>query len=439
MSSRTPSALAEDVVDLCRGLVRIDTTNTGDPDTTVGEALAAEFAQSALQEAGYEPERFETTHANRQGIHLRIPGTDPDRPALLLHGHLDVVPAHAADWRVDPFAAEIADGMLWGRGAVDMKDMVAMMLAVVRGWAGTGYRPPRDVVLLLTPDEEAGGVRGSHWLVDHRRHFFDGVAEAVGEVGGFSLTLARQRLYFMQVAEKGIAWLRLTARGRAGHGSMVNHDNAVTKLAGALMSLDRAPMPVRPTATMASFIEHLSEATGEHFDALEPAAVLARLGPLADMIAPGFRNTVNPTMLQAGYKTNVIPGAASAVVDGRFLPGMEEELLASVRSAVGPGIDVEVLHRDVAVETAFEGPLVDAIGTALREEDPTARVVPYLMSGGTDGKAFSRLGIRCFGFAPLQLPPDLDFAALFHGVDERVPIEGLQFGARVMDRFLRRC
>lgn len=439
MAGTNDPTLETDVVQLCRGLIRIDTTNTGEVHTTVGEAAAAEYAQAALQEVGYAAERFETTSGSRQGVHLRIPGVDPDRSALLLHGHLDVVPAHIEEWRADPFAADVAEGMIWGRGAVDMKDMDAMLLAVLREWARTGYRPPRDIVLLLTPDEEAGGIQGSHWLVDHRPDIFRGVTDAVGEVGGFSLTLHQRRLYLMQVAEKGIAWLRLTARGRAGHGSMINGENAVIRLAEALVALSRTTFPIEHTATLEAFVAHLSAALGEELDLADPDRILARLGPLARMIAPGFRNTVNPTMLQAGYKVNVIPGAASATLDGRFLPGREDALLAAVRQVAGPHIEVETLHRDVGLETPFAGHVVDAIRSALLAEDPGAELIPYLMSGGTDGKAFSRLGIRCYGFAPLRLPPDLDFASLFHGADERVPIDGLQFGARVLDRFLRQC
>ncbi len=440
MTNAAEPTLEADVVDLCRDLIRIDTTNTGEAQTTVGEALAAEYVEAKLAEAGYDPLRYSTTAGNRQGVHLRIPGSDPGRPALLLHGHLDVVPAQAPQWRCDPFAAEVRDGMIWGRGAVDMKNMDAMILAVVRQWARTGYRPSRDVVVLFTPDEEAGGLQGSHWLVDHRPEFFDGVDEAIGEVGGFSLTVDEQhRLYFIQIAEKGIAWLRLTAEGRAGHGSMVNTDNAITRLAEALVALGSHPFPTHATPSSEALVAHLSDALGQRLDVDDPQHLLAQVGPLASMLAPAFRNTINPTMLQSGYKVNVIPGQASATLDGRFLPGHEESFFDEVRRIVGAGVDLEVLHRDVALQTRFEGPLVEAMQQALRAEDPGARAIPYLMSGGTDGKAFSRLGIRCLGFAPLRLPPDLDFASLFHGVDERVPIDGLQFGARVLDRFLRSC
>ncbi len=430
----------DDVVEVCRELIRIDTTNTGEPEGTVGEASAAEYVEALLRRAGYDPLRFSTVAAHRQGVCARIPGADPDRPALLLHGHLDVVPADPGEWSVDPFGGDIADGMLWGRGAVDMKDMDAMILSVLLHWGRTGYRPPRDIVVLFTPDEEAGGVDGAHWIVDHRPDLLAGVSEAVGEVGGFSLTLAdRRRLYFIQTAEKGIAWLRLTARGRAGHGSVINDDNAVTRLARAVAAVGGHSFDVHPTPTLQAMVEHLSTALGEPLSADDPAPIVPLLGPLGRMIEPGFRNTANPTVLRAGGKVNVVPGAATALIDGRFLPGLGDDLIAQVRRIVGEHVDVAVEHRDVAVETPFDGPLVEGMALALAAEDPGAVCVPYLMSGGTDAKAFSRLGIRCYGFAPLRLPPDLDFASLFHGVDERVPVASLEFGARVLDRFLRGC
>ncbi|MEZ5116662.1 MAG: M20/M25/M40 family metallo-hydrolase [Candidatus Nanopelagicales bacterium] len=431
-----PDAEAE-VVSLCRDLIRIDTTNDGTPDS-VGEAAAAEYVEHRLREVGYEPERFQTTAGKRQGVVLRIPGTDPDRGALLLHGHLDVVPARPDDWTVHPFSAEVEDGMLWGRGAVDMKDMDAMILATVRSWGRTGYRPPRDVVVLFLPDEEAGGYHGSHWLVDHRRDMFEGVTEAVGEVGGFSLTVRDDlRLYLIQTAEKGIAWMRLRALGRAGHGSMLNDENAVTRLSEVVARIGHHRWPVHVTPAVRDLLSELSDALGLELDAKDMESTLSRLGPLARLIGATLTNTANPTMLDAGYKINVIPGEAEAQVDGRFLPGYEHEFFATIDEMLGDHVVREFVNHDVALETTFDGPTIDAMAAALRAEDPGARPVPYTLSGGTDAKAFSLLGIRAYGFAPLKLPPDLDFGAMFHGVDERVPLDALTFGVRVLDRFLR--
>ncbi len=437
-----------DVVGLLRDLIRIDTTNAGDRPETVGELEAARYAESVLREAGFDPEPFHTTSPGRAGLVLRIPGTDPDAEtrALLLHGHLDVVAATTGDWTHPPFTAEIATDpasgldMVWGRGAVDMKDMVAMILAIARHWGRTGTRPRRDVVVLLLPDEEAGGAHGSHWLVDNRPDLFAGVTEAVGEVGGFSMTIRDDlRLYLVQTAEKGIAWMRLRAAGRAGHGSMLNDDNAVTTLCRAVTRLGDHQFPVRVTDTTRAFVAELSDALGVDLDPYDTDELIRVLGPLARIIGATFSNTVNPTMLEAGAKVNVIPGEALAHVDGRFLPGLEDEFLATVDQLLGDRVVREFVTRDIALETSFDGPSIEAMGAALRAEDPGARPVPYTLSGGTDAKAFSLLGIRCYGFAPLRLPPTLDFGALFHGVDERVPIDGLQFGVRVLDRFLRTC
>jgi acetylornithine deacetylase/succinyl-diaminopimelate desuccinylase-like protein len=437
MKSPADDSAADEVVDICRDLLRIDTSNTGDPTTTVGERVAAEYVAEKLTEAGIDVELHESA-PGRANLVARIPGADASRGALLVHGHLDVVPADARDWSVPPFAGEERDGYLWGRGAVDMKDFDAMMLSVVRHWKRAGVTPPRDIVLAFTADEEAGMQYGSQFLADQHRDLFDGCTEAIGEVGGFSYTVHENlRLYLVETAEKGIDWLRLHARGRAGHGSFVHDDNAVTALAEAVARVGRHRFPMVVTPTVRAFLDHLSDALGIELDPDDPELAIAKLGPIANLIGATVRNTANPTRLSAGYKDNVIPGRASATIDCRTLPGQAEAFLEQLRAVIGPDIEIEHVQQQQAVETSFDGALVEAMGAALRAEDPGARAVPYMLSGGTDAKAFSRLGIRCFGFAPLRLPPDLNFSALFHGVDERVPVDGLQFGARVLDRFLR--
>ncbi|GIE74447.1 peptidase M20 [Actinoplanes philippinensis] len=426
-----------EVVDICRDLLRIDTTNTGDPRTTVGERAAAEYVAERLAEVGVESRLLESA-PKRANLVARIPGADPSRGALLVHGHLDVVPADPSEWSVDPFGGEIKDGYLWGRGAVDMKDFDAMVLAVVREWRRTGYVPPRDIVLAYTADEEAGMEYGSQWLVQNHPDAFDGCTEAIGEVGGYSYTVNDDlRLYLVQTAEKGLDWLRLHATGRPGHGSFIHDDNAVTTLTEAVARVGRHRFPTVLTPTVRAFLEQVSDALGIELDPDEPELAVAKLGPIANLIGATLRNTANPTRLEAGYKDNVIPGKASATIDCRTLPGHADAFLRELRDVIGPDIEIEHMHQQSAVETSFDGDLVDAMGAALRAEDPGARTVPYLMSGGTDAKAFSTLGIRCFGFAPLRLPPDLNFSALFHGIDERVPVEGLKFGVRVLDRLLR--
>ncbi len=435
-SAEAVAAQAE-VIGILQDLIRIDTTNDG-TGAGPGEAAAAEYVESSLREAGLEVERFSTTSSYRQGVVARLPGTDPSRPRLLLHGHLDVVPARASDWSVPPFAAEVHDGMVWGRGAVDMKDMDAMLIALARAWSRSGMRAPRDLVFLFIPDEEAGGQHGSHWIVDHRPDLLEGVSEGVSEVGGFSLTLHDDhRLYLIQTAEKGIAWMRLVAEGRAGHGSALTDDNAVTEVAAAVARIGQHRWPVHLSPTAQHMVDAISEAYGLDLDLHDPVELARQLGPVARFIGAGTRNTTNPTMLEAGYKANVIPGEASAVVDGRYVPGDEEYFFAEVDRLLGPSVRREFINHDVALEADYDVPLVDAMRAAIEAEDPGSAVAPYLLSAGTDAKAFSRLGVEGYGFSPLRLPPDLDFTALFHGVDERVPVDSVNFGVRALDRFLR--
>jgi acetylornithine deacetylase/succinyl-diaminopimelate desuccinylase-like protein len=432
------SSLATDeVTGLCRDLIRIDTTNTGDLATSAGERVAAEYVAEKLSEVGIRPTLLESA-PGRANVVARIPGADPGRGALLVHGHLDVVPADASEWSVHPFSGEIDDGFLWGRGAIDMKDFDAMALAVIREWARTGYVPPRDIVLCFTADEEAGSDYGATFLVDKHPALFEGCTEAIGEVGGFSFSVTNDlRLYLVQTAEKGIDWLRVHATGRPGHGSFVHNDNAVTALCEAVARVGRHRFPVVVTPTVRSFLEQIAEVLQIDLDPDNPEQAIEKLGPIASIIGATIRNTVNPTGLSAGYKHNVIPGKASATIDCRTLPGQFELFRDQLQAVLGPDIQLEQVHRQPALETTFDGALVDAMVAALRAEDPGARVVPYMLSGGTDAKQFARLGIRCFGFSPLKLPADLNFSALFHGIDERVPVEGLQFGVRVLDRFLR--
>ena len=440
-SSASPAlrgtAAQDEVATLASDLIRIDTSNRGD-HSGPGERAAAEHVAALLAEAGIEPKIFES-HDKRASVVARVEGTDRSRPALLIHGHLDVVPADAADWRVHPFSGEITEGCVWGRGAVDMKDMDAIILAVLRQRLAEGRRPARDLVLAFLADEEAGGTWGARWLVDHHPAEFEGVTEAIGEVGGFSVTLGGQRLYLIQTAEKGMAWMRLTAHGTAGHGSMVNKDNAVTEVAEAVARIGRHDWPVRETEAAFAFAREACDALGIEFDPAHPAAVLSKLGPIAKMVGATLTHTANPTMLSAGYKVNVVPQVATAQVDGRFLPGHEDDFFRELDALLGPGVRRDQVHHDVALETSFDGDLVAAMAAALRAEDPEGRMVPYCLSGGTDAKSFSRLGIRCFGFTPLRLPPELDFAGMFHGVDERVPVTALQFGVRVLDNFLDLC
>jgi acetylornithine deacetylase/succinyl-diaminopimelate desuccinylase-like protein len=436
----------EEVVDLVRALVRFDTSNTGDPATTMGEAECARWVAEQLHEVGYETEYIEAGAPGRANVFARLKGADSSRGALMLHGHLDVVPAEASDWSVHPFSGALEDGYVWGRGAVDMKDMVGMMIAVARAFKRSGTVPPRDLVFAFVSDEEAGGKYGCKWLVENRPDLFDGVTEAIGEVGGFSLTIPRRdggerTLYLIETAEKAMMWMRLTARGRAGHGSMIHDANAVTAVAEATAKLGRHQFPVVLTDSVEQFLTAVAEETGYTFDTASPdlEGAIAKLGGIARIVGATLRDTANPTMLKAGYKANVIPATAEAVIDCRVLPGRLAAFEAEVDEIIGPDVSREWIVDLPPYETGFDGDLLDAMNDAILAADPDARTVPYMLSGGTDAKHFARLGIRCFGFAPLKLPADLDFASLFHGVDERVPVDALTFGAQVLEHFLLHC
>jgi acetylornithine deacetylase/succinyl-diaminopimelate desuccinylase-like protein len=426
---------AAEVVDICRDLIRIDTTNFGD-GSGPGERKAAEHVAALLAEVGIEPEIFES-EPGRASVVARWGGTTGE--PLLLHGHLDVVPADADDWQVHPFSGEIQDGYVWGRGAVDMKDFDAMLLSVVRARQRAGAVPERPMVLCFTADEEAGGHKGAEHLVNHHSDLLADCTEAIGEVGGWSATVRGQRVYLIEAAEKGMAWMRLTAKGNAGHGSMVHPDNAVTELAAAVARIGRHEWPVRLTPSMQVLLSAVGEIAGVEATPENAESLIEDFGSAARMLGAVIRHSTNPTMLSAGYKVNVVPGEAVAHVDGRFLPGYEDEFFDTIAELVGDSISLDWVSKQHALETTFDGDLVDAITSSLLEEDPEAKVAPYLMSGGTDAKHWRKLGIRSFGFAPLRLPADLDFTALFHGVDERVPVDALEFGARVFDRFLDRA
>jgi acetylornithine deacetylase/succinyl-diaminopimelate desuccinylase-like protein len=415
-----------EVVRFAAELIRLDTSNRGGGDCK--ERPAAEYVAERLAEVGYQPELLESAPGRANTV-VRIEGTDRNAPALLLHGHLDVVPAEPTDWSVPPFSGEVRDGVLWGRGAVDMKNADAVILAVVREWARTGWQPSRDVVLAFTADEEDTAEAGARWLVEQRPDLFEGCTEAVGESGAFTFHAdGGQRLYPVASAERGTAWLKLTARGKAGHGAKPNADNAVTKLARAITRIGEHQWPVRLIPTVRAAIDAIAAALGTSDDDLGLAQAL---------VAGTIRNSANPTMLSAGYKVNVIPGEAVAYVDGRVLPGYADEFEATMDELTGPDVSWEYAHREIPLEAPLDAPIVGAMKRALLAEDPGAHVVPYCMTGGTDGKQFARLGMACYGFTPLVLPPGFDYYAMFHGVDERIPVAALESGVRIVDRFLR--
>ncbi|TDB98442.1 M20/M25/M40 family metallo-hydrolase [Actinomadura sp. 7K534] len=425
---------AADAAAICADLIRFDTTNRGE-GVARPERPAAEHVAALLAEAGAEAKIVESA-PGRASVLARVPGTDPGRPAFLVHGHLDVVPADPAEWTVPPFSGEVRDGCVWGRGAIDMKGSLAMTLAVVRRRLREGRRTRGDLVLAFLADEECTGEHGSRYVAREHRGFFDGCAEAISESGGFSVEAGAARVYPIATGERGTAWMRLTARGTAGHGSKPAPDNAVAEIAHAVSRLAAHEWPVRLTPGVRALLDGLADALGtavDH-DRLDEEAV--RLGAAGRLFAETIRNSANPTRLDAGYKVNVVPGTATAQVDGRYLPGTGEEFLATVDRLLGPKVTRAFLNHEEAPAADPAGPTFAALADALRAEDPAARPVPYVMAGGTDAKAFHRIGIASYGFAPLRLGPGLDYLGMFHGVDERVPVDGLAFGTRVLDRFL---
>jgi acetylornithine deacetylase/succinyl-diaminopimelate desuccinylase-like protein len=435
---------AAEVVELCSELIQIDTSNYGD-GRGPGERSAAERVGELLDEVGISSTVYESEQGRASLIAhwggastggVSTSSTGGGQGGLLLHGHLDVVPAFKEDWQLHPFAGEVHDGYVWGRGAVDMKDFDAMLLSTVRARARAGVVPERPIVLCFTADEEAGGAKGAQFLVEQHADELAHCTEAVGEVGGFSTTVRGKRIYLVQAAEKGMAWLKLTAHGRQGHGSMLNDDNAVSTLAAAVARIAAYDWPIRLTPSMEVLLAAVGEIAGIPARPENALALVDEFESSARMLGAVLRHTTNPTMLEAGYKVNLIPPEATAYIDGRFLPGYEEEFFETLAELTGESIEVSFVTNQAPWESVYDGRLVDAMNRSLLEADPDALVAPFLMSGGTDAKHFRKLGMSSYGFTPLRLPADLDFGALFHGIDERVPVDALEFGARVFDRFL---
>jgi len=422
------SPLETEALEFVRALIRIDSVNTGDPATIGdGETRAARFVQARLEDAGYETTLVEPV-PGRASVIARLAGSDPDAGALVAHAHLDVVPVDAADWTHPPFGAEIHDGILYGRGAVDMKDFAGMLLAIARAFRREGIVPRRDLVFAFFADEEAGGVWGAHWIVQHRPELFAGATEAISEVGGFSLPLpGDRRAYLVATAEKGVSTATLTARGRAAHGSRPTADNAVVRLAQAVAAVGAHAFPVVRTAALERFVDTWERAGGRLDD----------LGFAASLIDAGMRNTASPTVLAAGGKANVIPATASATLDVRIVPGQHDAVRAELAAVVGDDIEVTWARDIAAIEAPVDAALVEVLQRAITAEDADGVVVPYLLPASTDNKHLSRLGIRGYGFVPLRVPADFDVFGQFHAADERVPVEALAFGTRVTARILR--
>lgn len=429
-----PGPLEIEALEHIRALIRIDSVNTGEAATIGdGERRAALYVKEHLDEVGYETVLVEP-RPGRASVIARLPGSSPDAGALVAHAHLDVVPVDVDDWTHPPFGAEIHDGLLYGRGAVDMKDFAGMLLAIARAFRRDGIVPRRDLIFAFFADEEAGGVWGARWIVENRPELFAGATEALSEVGGFSIPLPDdRRAYLVATAEKGVTVATLTARGAAAHGSRPTADNAVVRVARAVAAIGEHRFPVVRTATLERFLEVYGRASGEPLDGDD----LSRLGFSASVIDGGARNTVSPTVLTAGGKINVIPASASATLDVRVVPGQADALREELAHVVGDDIEIAWSRYIPAIEAPAEGRLMDVLQDAVTAEDPDGTVVPYLLPASTDNKHLSRLGIRGYGFVPLRVPAGFDVFGQFHTADECVPVEALFFGTRVTARILR--
>ena len=445
-------------VEHLRALIRIPSVNppgvadgAAGRDSTGGETAAAAYCAEVLSSAGIAADVLEPT-AGRGSCFARLPATvgDPEPPIVLL-SHIDVVPVDPESWSHDPFGGELIDGEIWGRGAVDMKDMVAMELSVMLALAGSDEARRRDVIFAAVADEEAGGLFGAlHWVRTRPDLFADALgrpaAAALNEVGGYSMTVGGRRVYGIQVAEKGIAWTRMTSTGTTGHGSMPHPDNAAVKLAEAVTRLAAATQPMRLTPVVDAFLAALGlGAVADRVRAGDEAGALATLdAAVADPVLRRsllamLRDTVTPNMIHAGKKMNVIPGSGEAEIDVRTLPGTDQEaLLAEMQATVGELARVEPVLLMPPTEAPSDAPIVDLMRSALHEADPDALAAPMMITPGTDAKALALLGIPTYGFAPLQLAPDMPFLALFHGHDERVPVSALRFGLPVLHEVVSR-
>jgi acetylornithine deacetylase/succinyl-diaminopimelate desuccinylase-like protein len=437
------NSLGIDARRLCQALLRMDTTNPPG-----NERICADYLAASLAEVGYQPELLEAG-PSRTNLIVRHRGTGA-KPPLLLTGHLDVVEADPSTWRRPPFSGDEFEGCLWGRGAIDMKNMVAMCTAIMRRLAATRTVLARDVIFAAVADEEAGCDYGSRFLVEQHRAKIE-AEYAIGEAGGFSLHVGATTFYPVQVAEKGLCWIRARVTGTSGHGSMPRHDSAVTRLGEALAALGTAQLPVHPTRYVADFLDVLRSRQPALIQPLlklvsrpRLLARFARLWPDAPIVrsfSALLSNTAAATVVRAGNKTNVIPGVAEFEIDGRTLPGQtDDDLLRELREVLGPHVELEIIQSaPPTVTEPIASPLYDAIKHQVELRDPGAIVVPYMLPGFTDGKYFTQTGARWYGFSPVKIERDsgIRFADMFHGNNERVPIAGLTWGVEVLDAVVR--
>lgn len=429
------------VARIVQDLIRFDTSNFGGGKAR-GEQPAADYIAEFLREQGLEPvvigPQASVDGPARPSVIARWAGSDSSLPPLLLHGHTDVVPADPTHWSVDPFGGVIKDGYLWGRGSVDMKNMLGLILANLHDFTAQGIRPRRDVILAFFADEEAGGPQGAQWVVRHHPELMADAKVAISEVGGYSVQLPNgRRAYLVQTGEKGHTWIRLHASGTAGHASAWNRDNPVTKIARAVAAIGAYEWPIELTETTRTLLDRLRD-LADLPESASPEEVLAQAGHATAFLSATIRNTSNPTVIDAGYAQNVIPASAEAKIDLRPLPGREDEVFAKLRELIGDEIDIEIIEQGIGYESPFAGEVIEAITKTLAEHDPEAAVLPYLLNAGTDNVSLSQLGITGYGWVPTKVDADFDFPGSYHAVDERIPLSALEFGQAALGDFLRR-
>lgn len=430
------AAMRAEAVEITAELIRIESVNTGDSATIGdGETRVCRRIAELFDEVGLDSELVESD-PGRGSLFARFEGSDPEAGALVVHGHVDVVPAEAADWSVPPFSGEIRDGWLYGRGAVDMKDMLGMTLAAVRAMRRADIVPRRTLILAFFADEEHAGLRGAKWIVANRPDLFAGATHAISEVGGFSVRVGDKRLYPVATAEKGVGWAQLSATGTAGHASMPTADNAVARLVQAMARVSAHEFPLTETDSIGTLCRQVAEILGFEPTLEELAAHLDDLGYLAPMVRATLSDTASVTVADAGYKVNVIPTDARGAIDGRVLPGSEETFRPQLEELLGEDVDVDWVWTP-PIAAPVDDPLVETIRTAVAAQDPDGVVVPYLLPASTDNKHLAPLGIKGYGFVPLQVPDDFDVFGNFHAVDERVPVSALEFGVTVLEQILR--
>ena len=433
MPARKASPIYERPAELLQNLIRFDTTNPPG-----NERSCIEYINRLLKDAGVRTTIVAKTR-NRPNLIARLKG-EGKAPPLLLYGHVDVVTTVNQKWTYPPFEGRIVDGYIWGRGALDMKSGVAMYLAAFLKAKAEKIPLPGDVIFAAVTDEEAGGDFGVGYLVDEHPDLFEGVRYALGEFGGFNLSIGGKRFYPIMVAEKQMCWMKATFRGRGGHGSMPVHGQAMAKLARALRLLDERPLPVHVTPAVRMMIGCLAKNLGgvsglAARQILNPALTntfLKALGERGNLFAPLLRNTVSPTMLKASEKVNVIPGEVTLGLDGRLVPGAKpEDIVRELHALLGEDLEIEVIRADPGPAEPDMG-LFDTLGGILRQFDPAGIPLPFVMAGVTDARSLSKLGIQTYGFTPLQLPDDFNFVSTIHAADERVPEAALEFGVQAV-------